>query len=122
MGQEVIQLKRYDRVVQRSFTRLLAPGRPMRGDIRTVAGLSGPGDLKIRTERKYIEILRILKNIRNRWEQRGSRFDGRAWICASDRAVQYYTRYLDEMGFTENVGNMMGPILTHNGMKPRVPL
>jgi repressor of nif and glnA expression len=33
----------------------------------------------------------------------------------SDRAVQYYLRYLDEMGFTEKVGNM-GRILTHYGL------
>jgi len=79
--------------------------------------LSGPGDLKIRTERKYIEILRILKEHQ---EPMGAKrlpelMVERGFVL-SDRAVQYYLRYLDEMGFTENVGNMMGPILTHNGM------
>ena len=34
----------------------------------------------------------------------------------SDRAVQYYLRYLDEMGFTEKVGNL-GRVLTPYGME-----
>jgi len=70
----------------------------------------------IRTERKYIEILRILKDhqdpigakrLPELMEERG--------FILSDRAVQYYLSYLDTMGFTEKIGNQ-GRILTRAGL------
>ncbi|HNQ28485.1 MAG TPA: NrpR regulatory domain-containing protein [Methanolinea sp.] len=69
----------------------------------------------IRTERKYIEILRILKEHREPMgAKRLSELMAERGFVLSDRAVQYYLRYLDEMGFTEKVGNM-GRILTPYG-------
>ncbi len=70
----------------------------------------------IRTERKYIEILRILKEHRDPMgAKRLSELMAERGFVLSDRAVQYYLRYLDEMGFTEKVGNM-GRILTPFGL------
>jgi repressor of nif and glnA expression len=70
----------------------------------------------IRTERKYIEILRILKEHREPMgAKRLSELMAERGFVLSDRAVQYYLRYLDEMGFTEKVGNM-GRILTPYGL------
>jgi hypothetical protein len=71
----------------------------------------------IRTERKYIEILRILKEHREPMgAKRLSEIMAERGFVLSDRAVQYYLRYLDEMGFTEKVGNM-GRILTSFGLE-----
>ncbi|WP_214021065.1 DUF128 domain-containing protein [Methanoculleus sp.] len=70
----------------------------------------------IRSERKYLEILRILaesheplgaKRLSEKMAERG--------FVLSDRAVQYYLQYLDEMGFTEKVGNR-GRLLTEAGI------
>ena len=70
----------------------------------------------VRSERKYLEILRILaesheplgaKRLSERMAERG--------FILSDRAVQYYLQYLDEAGFTEKVGNR-GRILTAAGI------
>jgi repressor of nif and glnA expression len=70
----------------------------------------------IRSERKYLEILRILtesheplgaKRLSEKMAERG--------FVLSDRAVQYYLQYLDEMGFTEKIGNR-GRILTEAGV------
>jgi len=70
----------------------------------------------IRTERKYIEILRILKEHQEPMgAKRLSELMAEHGFVLSDRAVQYYLRYLDEMGFTEKIGNM-GRILTPYGM------
>lgn len=70
----------------------------------------------IRTERKYIEILRILKDHQEPMgAKRLSELMAERGFVLSDRAVQYYLRYLDEMGFTEKVGNM-GRILTPFGL------
>jgi repressor of nif and glnA expression len=70
----------------------------------------------IRTERKYIEILRILKDHNEPMgAKRLSELMAERGFVLSDRAVQYYLRYLDEMGFTEKVGNM-GRILTPYGL------
>ncbi|NTU99562.1 MAG: DUF128 domain-containing protein [Methanoregulaceae archaeon] len=70
----------------------------------------------IRTERKYIEILRILKDHSEPMgAKRLSELMAERGFVLSDRAVQYYLRYLDEMGFTEKVGNM-GRILTPYGL------
>jgi repressor of nif and glnA expression len=70
----------------------------------------------IRTERKYIEILRILKEHQEPMgAKRLSELMAERGFVLSDRAVQYYLRYLDEMGFTQKVGNL-GRILTPYGM------
>ncbi|NMB80024.1 MAG: DUF128 domain-containing protein [Methanomicrobiales archaeon] len=70
----------------------------------------------IRTERKYIEILRILKDHRDPMgAKRLSELMAERGFVLSDRAVQYYLSYLDSMGFTEKVGNM-GRILTPAGI------
>ncbi|HUU76307.1 MAG TPA: NrpR regulatory domain-containing protein [Methanoregulaceae archaeon] len=70
----------------------------------------------IRTERKYIEILRILKEFQEPvGAKRLSELMAERGFVLSDRAVQYYLRYLDEMGFTEKVGNM-GRVLTPYGI------
>jgi len=69
----------------------------------------------IRTERKYIEILRILKEHRDPMgAKRLSELMAERGFILSDRAVQYYLSYLDSMGFTEKVGNQ-GRILTPVG-------
>ena len=69
----------------------------------------------IHSERRYLELLRILaesheplgaKRLSEKMAERG--------FVLSDRAVQYYLQYLDEMGFTEKVGNR-GRILTEAG-------
>ena len=69
----------------------------------------------IRTERKYIEILRILNEHQEPMgAKRLSELMAERGFVLSDRAVQYYLQYLDEMGFTEKVGNM-GRVLTAEG-------
>ena len=69
----------------------------------------------IRTERKYIEILRILKEHQEPMgAKRLSELMAERGFILSDRAVQYYLSYLDTMGFTEKVGNQ-GRILTSVG-------
>jgi repressor of nif and glnA expression len=71
----------------------------------------------LRTERKYIEILRILKEHQEPMgAKRLSELMAERGFVLSDRAVQYYLRYLDEMGFTEKVGNL-GRVLTPYGME-----
>ncbi|MFA4878182.1 MAG: NrpR regulatory domain-containing protein [Methanoregula sp.] len=70
----------------------------------------------IRTERKYIEILRILKEHKDPMgAKRLSELMAERGFILSDRAVQYYLSYLDTMGFTEKVGNQ-GRILTPIGI------
>jgi len=70
----------------------------------------------IRTERKYIEILRILKEHREPvGAKRLSELMADRGFVLSDRAVQYYLSYLDTMGFTEKVGNQ-GRVLTPLGL------
>jgi repressor of nif and glnA expression len=70
----------------------------------------------IRSERKYLEILRILKESHEPMgAKRLSELMAERGFILSDRAVQYYLRYLDEMGFTEKVGNR-GRILTDVGI------
>ena len=69
----------------------------------------------IRTERKYIEILRILKEHSEPvGAKRLSELMADRGFVLSDRAVQYYLSYLDTMGFTEKVGNQ-GRLLTPLG-------
>jgi repressor of nif and glnA expression len=71
----------------------------------------------IRTERKYIEILRILKEHREPvGAKRLSELMAERGFILSDRAVQYYLSYLDTMGFTKKVGNQ-GRILTAAGFQ-----
>jgi repressor of nif and glnA expression len=70
----------------------------------------------IRTERKYIEILRILKEHQDPiGAKRLSELMAERGFVLSDRAVQYYLSYLDTMGFTEKIGNQ-GRILTRAGL------
>jgi HTH-type transcriptional regulator, global nitrogen regulator NrpRI len=70
----------------------------------------------IRTERKYVEILRILREHSDPMgAKRLSELMAERGFVLSDRAVQYYLSYLDTMGFTEKVGNQ-GRILTSAGM------
>ncbi len=70
----------------------------------------------IRTERKYIEILRILKEHNEPvGAKRLSELMADRGFMLSDRAVQYYLSYLDAMGFTEKVGNQ-GRMLTPIGL------
>lgn len=70
----------------------------------------------IRTERKYIEILRILQEHQDPLgAKRLSELMAERGFVLSDRAVQYYLSYLDTMGFTEKIGNQ-GRILTPAGM------
>jgi len=69
----------------------------------------------IRTERKYIEILRILKDHHDPiGAKRLSELMAERGFVLSDRAVQYYLSYLDTMGFTEKIGNL-GRVLTRAG-------
>jgi repressor of nif and glnA expression len=69
----------------------------------------------IRTERKYIEILRILKEHQDPvGAKRLSELMAERGFVLSDRAVQYYLSYLDTMGFTKKIGNQ-GRILTRAG-------
>jgi HTH-type transcriptional regulator, global nitrogen regulator NrpRI len=70
----------------------------------------------IRTERKYIEILRILREHQDPMgAKRLSELMAERGFVLSDRAVQYYLSYLDTTGFTEKVGNQ-GRILTPAGV------
>jgi repressor of nif and glnA expression len=70
----------------------------------------------IRTERKYVEILRILKEHQDPiGAKRLSELMAERGFVLSDRAVQYYLSYLDTMGFTEKIGNQ-GRILTRAGL------
>jgi repressor of nif and glnA expression len=69
----------------------------------------------MRTERKYIEILRILREHQEPMgAKRLSEMMAERGFILSDRAVQYYLSYLDTMGFTEKIGNQ-GRILTPEG-------
>jgi hypothetical protein len=71
----------------------------------------------IRTERKYIEILRILKEHREPvGAKRLSELMAERGFVLSDRAVQYYLSYLDTTGFTEKIGNQ-GRMLTPLGLE-----
>jgi len=71
----------------------------------------------IRTERKYIELLRILKEHQDPMgAKRLSELMSERGFVLSDRAVQYYLSYLDTMGFTEKIGNQ-GRILTPLGLE-----
>lgn len=71
----------------------------------------------IRTERKYIEILRILREHQEPMgAKRLSELMAERGFILSDRAVQYYLSYLDTTGFTEKIGNQ-GRILTPEGRK-----
>ena len=70
----------------------------------------------IPSERKYLEILRILKEHPEPvGAKRLSEILAERGFVLTDRAVQYYLRYLDEMGFTRKVGNT-GRILTGEGV------
>jgi hypothetical protein len=70
----------------------------------------------IASERKYLEILRILKEHREPMgAKRLSEMMAERGFVLTDRAVQYYLRYLDDMGFTEKVGNT-GRVLTPLGL------
>lgn len=69
----------------------------------------------IRTERKYVEILRILREHQEPvGAKRLSELMAERGFVLSDRAVQYYLSYLDSMGFTEKIGNQ-GRVLTPEG-------
>ncbi len=71
----------------------------------------------IRTERKYIEILRILREHQDPMgAKRLSELMAERGFILSDRAVQYYLSYLDTMGFTEKIGNQ-GRVLTPEGQR-----
>lgn len=71
----------------------------------------------IRTERKYVEVLRILREHPDPMgAKRLSELMSERGFVLSDRAVQYYLSYLDTMGFTEKVGNQ-GRILTPLGLE-----
>ncbi|HMK16177.1 MAG TPA: NrpR regulatory domain-containing protein [Methanomicrobiales archaeon] len=70
----------------------------------------------IPSERKYLEILRILKEHRDPMgAKRLSEILAERGFVLTDRAVQYYLRYLDDMGFTRKVGNT-GRVLTSEGI------
>lgn len=70
----------------------------------------------IKTEHKYIEILRILKDHQEPMgAKRLSELLAERGYVMTDRAVQYYLRFLDNKGFTEKVGNQ-GRILTSTGL------
>lgn len=69
----------------------------------------------IRTERKYVEILRILREHQEPMgAKRLSELMAERGFILSDRAVQYYLSYLDTMGFTAKIGNQ-GRVLTQEG-------
>jgi repressor of nif and glnA expression len=71
----------------------------------------------IRSERKYLEILRILRQTGEPMgAKRLSELMAEHGFLLSDRAVQYYLHYLDEMGFTYKVGNR-GRLLTPKGVE-----
>lgn len=68
------------------------------------------------SERKILEILRILKDTREPMgAKRLSELMAEHGYVLTDRAVQYYLRYLDEQGFTRKVGNT-GRVLTPKGI------
>ncbi len=70
----------------------------------------------IRTERKYIEILMILKDHQEPMgAKRLSELLAERGYVMTDRAVQYYLRYLDISGFTRKIGNL-GRVLTPEGL------
>lgn len=70
----------------------------------------------IKTERKCIEILRILKDHEEPLgAKRLSEIMAERGFVLSDRAVQYYLRYLDDAGFTRKIGNQ-GRLLTEKGL------
>lgn len=70
----------------------------------------------IRSERKCVEILRILRDHQEPiGAKRLSELMAERGFILSDRAVQYYLRYLDDMGFTHKIGNR-GRILTQTGL------
>ena len=69
----------------------------------------------IRTERKVVELLRILKDQSEPiGAKRLSELMAERGFVLSDRAVQYYLRYLDDNNFTTKVGNH-GRVLTEMG-------
>ena len=71
----------------------------------------------IQTEQKYIEILLILKeHSEPLGAKRLSEMLAERGYIMTDRAVQYYLRYLDNQGFTTKVGNH-GRILTQTGLQ-----
>ncbi len=69
-----------------------------------------------RSERKSVEILRILSEQQEPplGAKRLSELMAERGFSMSDRAVQYYLQYLDEQGFTRKVGNK-GRVLTAEG-------
>jgi len=70
----------------------------------------------IASERKVVEILRILKDHHEPMgAKRLSELLGEHGFVLTDRAVQYYLRYLDDHGFTRKVGNI-GRVLTPRGI------
>ncbi|MDD3407255.1 MAG: NrpR regulatory domain-containing protein [Methanomicrobium sp.] len=70
----------------------------------------------IRSERKCIEILRILKEHQEPvGAKRLSELMTEHGFALTDRAVQYYLSYMDEKGFTRKVGNR-GRVLTPAGI------
>lgn len=70
----------------------------------------------IRSERKCIEILRILKDHQEPvGAKRLSELMSERGFVLTDRAVQYYLSYLDDVGFTKKVGNR-GRLLTPKGI------
>jgi repressor of nif and glnA expression len=71
---------------------------------------------RIASERKVMEILRILKDHHEPMgAKRLSELLAEHGYILTDRAVQYYLRYLDEQGFTRKVGNT-GRVLTPIGI------
>jgi repressor of nif and glnA expression len=71
---------------------------------------------RIASERKVMEILRILKEHHEPMgAKRLSELLAEHGYVLTDRAVQYYLRYLDEQGFTRKVGNT-GRLLTPLGI------
>ncbi|MDK2975255.1 MAG: HTH-type transcriptional regulator, global nitrogen regulator NrpRI [Methanofollis sp.] len=72
---------------------------------------------QIRTERRLIEILRILQDHPGPvGAKRLSELMAERGFVLTDRAVQYYLRSLDEMGFTRKIGNK-GRVLTPRGTR-----
>lgn len=71
----------------------------------------------VRSERKILEILRLIrKSPEPIGAKRLSELMAERGFVLSDRAVQYYLQYLDEMGFTYKVGNR-GRRLTQKGIE-----
>jgi repressor of nif and glnA expression len=71
---------------------------------------------RVASERKVMEILRILKEHHEPMgAKRLSELLAEHGYVLTDRAVQYYLRYLDEQGFTRKVGNT-GRVLTPLGI------